>query len=244
MCENHTNIKFKILKWDYELLRGISKILKPQYPDEYHSIENIKRGNNGPAEITKFYVKKLLKELPPETFIGRERSMSNNGSNIKNIALYTRVAIEDQARVASHLERLRSYSKVRCWNIAGEYTDDGYSGANTNRPDYQRMFEEMDQWDGILVTRMDRIHRNYKNLVAMVVDLHKHNKEFISMTESFDTSILFRLAGKEKTMCEINHCSELDCPANDGKGSCRIDTCALIDPEKATEELEVLNAQG
>jgi len=34
---------------------------------------------------------------------------------------------------------------------------------------------------------------------------------------------------------EINHCSELDCPANQD-GSCKITTCILLDPKKAIEE--------
>ena len=43
---------------------------------------------------------------------------------------------------------------------------------------------------------------------------------------------------------EINHCSELNCKANDGQGSCRINTCALIDPESAIEELKVLEEEN
>jgi len=39
---------------------------------------------------------------------------------------------------------------------------------------------------------------------------------------------------------EINHCSEYHCKANDGRGSCRINTCALIDPERAIEEIKAL----
>lgn len=39
-------------------------------------------------------------------------------------------------------------------------------------------------------------------------------------------------------MCKINQCGELDCPANDGKGTCKITTCALIDPEQAILELK------
>ena len=56
-------------RWDYALLQGLSKCLKPQKPEDYHSIKNIKKGNNGATENTKKYVIKLLKELPPETFL-------------------------------------------------------------------------------------------------------------------------------------------------------------------------------
>ncbi|MFA5313023.1 MAG: recombinase family protein, partial [Methanomassiliicoccales archaeon] len=72
--------------------------------------------------------------------------------------------------------------------IGGEYTDEGFSGRNTNRPAYKRMMAEKDQWDVLLVLKMDRIHRNSTNFTLMMDDLRKWNKEFNSMQESFDTT--------------------------------------------------------
>jgi hypothetical protein len=45
---------------------------------------------------------------------------------------------------------------------------------------------------------------------------------------------LYNLMKEQK----INHCDEKNCQANDGQGSCRINTCALIDPQKAIIELK------
>ena len=108
------------------------------------------------------------------------------------VAIYTRVSTEDQAKegfsLDAQLEKLRSYCKARDWDIGGEYVDDGYSGRNVKRPAYTRMMEEMDKWDTLLVIKMDRIHRNSKNFMLMMEDLKKHGKEFVSMTESLDTS--------------------------------------------------------
>jgi len=107
-------------------------------------------------------------------------------------AIYTRVSTEDQAKegfsLDAQLDKLRSYCKARDWDIGGEYIDDGYSGRNERRPAYQRMFEESNNWDTILVIKMDRIHRNSKNFMLMMENLKKENKEFVSMTESLDTS--------------------------------------------------------
>lgn len=112
--------------------------------------------------------------------------------NTVRAALYTRVSTEDQAKegfsLAAQLERLRSYCEARGWVIAGEYVDDGYSGRNIKRPAYQRMMKEMDKWDVLLVMKMDRIHRNSRNFMEMMENLRKHGKEFVSMTESLDTS--------------------------------------------------------
>jgi len=107
-------------------------------------------------------------------------------------AIYTRVSTEDQAKegfsLDAQLEKLRSYCKARDWEIGGEYVDDGYSGRNVKRPAYTKMMDEMDEWDTLLVIKMDRIHRNSKNFMLMMENLKKENKEFVSMTESLDTS--------------------------------------------------------
>lgn len=111
---------------------------------------------------------------------------------MKKVAIYTRVSTEDQAKegfsLDSQLEKLRSYCRARDWEIAGEYIDDGYSGRDVRRPAYRRMMEEMDRWDILLVMKMDRIHRNSKNFMIMMEQLRQKDKEFVSMTESLDTS--------------------------------------------------------
>jgi len=107
-------------------------------------------------------------------------------------ALYTRVSTEDQAKegfsLDAQLDKLKAYCIARDWNVAGEFIDDGYSGRNIRRPAYSRLMHEMDSWDVLLVIKMDRIHRNSKNFMLMMEELKKHNKEFVSMTESLDTS--------------------------------------------------------
>jgi len=108
------------------------------------------------------------------------------------VAIYTRVSTEDQAKegfsLDAQLDKLRSYCKARDWVIGGEYIDDGYSGRNVKRPAYSKMMEEMDKWDALLVIKMDRIHRNSKNFMLMMEHLKKEEKEFVSMSESLDTS--------------------------------------------------------
>ncbi|MEF8848325.1 MAG: recombinase family protein [Candidatus Thermoplasmatota archaeon] len=107
-------------------------------------------------------------------------------------AIYTRVSTEDQAKegfsLDAQLDKLKAYCKARDWIITREYTDDGYSGRNTNRPAYKKLLKEIDDWDVLLVIKMDRIHRNSKNFMLMMEKLKQNDKEFVSMTESLDTS--------------------------------------------------------
>lgn len=110
----------------------------------------------------------------------------------KNVAIYVRVSTEDQAKegfsLDAQLDKLRSYCNARDWKIKSEYRDDGYSGRNIKRPAYSKMMQEIDEWDILLVIKMDRIHRNSKNFMTMMEYLKQKEKEFVSMTESLDTS--------------------------------------------------------
>ena len=108
------------------------------------------------------------------------------------VAIYTRVSTEDQAKEGFSLdaqrERLHAYCRAQGWTIAKEYVDDGHSGRDAKRPAYQEMMRDRDAWDKVLVIKMDRIHRNSRNFMEMMDDLREWGKDFVSATESLDTS--------------------------------------------------------
>ncbi len=107
-------------------------------------------------------------------------------------ALYCRVSTEDQAKegfsLAAQRERLEAYCLAKSWTVEKVYVDDGYSGRTDDRPAYQTMMREKDQWEILVVLKMDRIHRNSKNFTLMMERLRDWDKEFTSMQESFDTT--------------------------------------------------------
>ncbi len=106
-------------------------------------------------------------------------------------ALYARVSTEDQAvegfSLEAQMKKLEAYCRSEGWDISARYIDDGYSGRKTNRPEYQRMLKEIDEWDVIVVLKMDRIHRNSVNFTQMMDLLRKKNKDFVSVYDQFDT---------------------------------------------------------
>jgi DNA invertase Pin-like site-specific DNA recombinase len=114
------------------------------------------------------------------------------GDAYMRVALYVRVSTEDQAKegfsLDAQMKKLEAYCRSRGWTPAGHFIEEGYSGRNTNRPEYKRMMDSMDDWDVLLVMKMDRIHRNSVNFALMMEDLKRKGKEFISVHDKFDTT--------------------------------------------------------
>ena len=115
-----------------------------------------------------------------------------DGKGPLRAALYVRVSTEEQANegfsLDAQISKLRNYCKVQGWDVAAEYCEEGESGRNTKRPEYQRMMSESDTWDVILVYKLDRIHRNSMNFALMMEDLNRLGKDFCSVQDQLDTS--------------------------------------------------------
>lgn len=68
--------------------------------------------------------------------------------------------------------------------------DEGYSGGNTNRPDFQRMLKDAKnkRFDILICYRLDRISRNVSDFSNTIEVLNKYGIDFISIREQFDTT--------------------------------------------------------
>lgn len=71
-----------------------------------------------------------------------------------------------------------------------EFEDEGYSGKNTRRPQFQKMMREIEagNCNYLVCYKLDRLGRNIADLANMVETLNKQNVCFISIKERFDTS--------------------------------------------------------
>lgn len=70
------------------------------------------------------------------------------------------------------------------------YSDQGYSGKNTDRPDFQRLLKDIkaDKISKLYVYRLDRFSRSIADFGQLWNVLQAHSVEFVSVTENFDTS--------------------------------------------------------
>ncbi len=104
-------------------------------------------------------------------------------------AIYARQSIEKKNSISIEGQQ------EMCRNAAGEeevklYQDRGYSGKNTDRPDFQRLLKDIraGKISKIYVYRLDRFSRSIADFSQLWKTLQKHNVEFISVTENFDTA--------------------------------------------------------
>lgn len=70
------------------------------------------------------------------------------------------------------------------------YEDEGFSGKNIKRPEFQRMLKDAKdkKFDTLICYRLDRVSRNIADFAHLIQLLEKYNISFISVSEQFDTS--------------------------------------------------------
>lgn len=70
------------------------------------------------------------------------------------------------------------------------FEDEGFSGGNLKRPDFQRMMADVRKrkFKAIVVYRLDRISRNISDFTGLIDELSKLDVSFVSIREQFDTS--------------------------------------------------------
>ena len=70
------------------------------------------------------------------------------------------------------------------------YEDEGFTGANTDRPDYNRLVSDVtnNMLDVVICYKIDRISRNVLDFSSFFTSLSEHDVEFVSIKEQIDTS--------------------------------------------------------
>jgi site-specific DNA recombinase len=114
-------------------------------------------------------------------------------------AIYTRVSTEhglDQEfnSLDAQYEAASAYIKSQAhadWTlIRFRYDDGGYSGGSTERPDLQRLLEDIRarKIDVIVVYKVDRLTRSLADFAKLVELFDSHGVSFVSVTQQFNTT--------------------------------------------------------
>ena len=114
------------------------------------------------------------------------------------VAIYVRVSTSSQAEEGYSIDeqkaKLEAYCEIKDWKIYDTYIDGGFSGANTQRPELERLISDAKRKkiDIVLVYKLDRLSRSQKDTLFLIEDVFaKNDVAFISLQENFDTSTPF-----------------------------------------------------
>src|SRR5262249_36878416 len=70
------------------------------------------------------------------------------------------------------------------------YDDGGFTGANIDRPAFQRLLADVTagRVDVVTVYKFDRLSRSQLDFIQLLDLFHRHGVAFVSITQAFDTS--------------------------------------------------------
>ena len=108
---------------------------------------------------------------------------------MKRVLLYARVSTSDKGQNPEvQLADLRRYSTAREWHIVEELVDHGYSGGSDDRPALKQVMSmaRTRRADVILVTKLDRLARSLKHLVALLDEFGSLGIQFVSISDQID----------------------------------------------------------
>jgi site-specific DNA recombinase len=122
-------------------------------------------------------------------------------SSLKSVrcAIYTRVSTEhglDQEfnSLDAQYEAASAYIKSQAhagWSLVrSRYDDGGYSGGSTDRPDLQKLLDDIRarKIDVIVVYKVDRLTRSLADFAKLVELFDSHGVSFVSVTQQFNTT--------------------------------------------------------
>ncbi len=117
--------------------------------------------------------------------MNKKRQPSHQPSRV---ALYARVSSQMQTEgksIDAQLAEMREYAQARGWKIVAEYVDAGVSATRMDRPEFQRMLEDMKEgrFDIILVHDLSRLSRNVYDAFDIFAQLGQHGVGFASVKE-------------------------------------------------------------
>src|SRR3954463_9929210 len=125
--------------------------------------------------------------------------MKAPSAKLVRCAIYTRVSTDqglDQefnspdAQYEASSAYIKSQAHAGWTLIKARYDDGGYSGGSTDRPDLQKLLDDIRarKIDVILVYKVDRLTRSLADFAKLVELFDAHGVSFVSVTQAFNTT--------------------------------------------------------
>ena len=105
------------------------------------------------------------------------------------VAIYCRQSVDKKDSIS-----IEQQKTACCYLVGNEaytvFSDKGFTGANTNRPAFEKMIRSVKSGKikRVIVYKVDRISRSLMDFVSIYSLFEKHQVEFVSCSEQFDTS--------------------------------------------------------
>ena len=126
---------------------------------------------------------------------GGKKLVSN--STKYNVALYCRLSRDDELQgesnsIKNQKDILTQYAKENNLNIYDTYVDDGYSGTSFDRPDFNRMIEDIKakKVNMVIVKDTSRLGRDYIGFGEYIEKFFPQNQvRVVSIIDNYDSEI-------------------------------------------------------
>lgn len=124
-----------------------------------------------------------------------EDNHQKRDTKIYNTAIYVRLSREDERStesesIANQKDYLMGYVLEQGWNLVDIFVDDGYSGTNFNRPDFNRLIKAIESKKvNLVITKdMSRLGRDYIDTGYYIERYFpEHSVRYIALNDGIDT---------------------------------------------------------
>ena len=106
------------------------------------------------------------------------------------IAIYARQSVNKMDSISIETQIEECEKQLRKGEKASVYFDKGYSGKNTDRPEFQRLLEDirLGSISRVICYKLDRVSRSVLDFTMMMETFSRYKVDFVSCNEKFDTS--------------------------------------------------------
>lgn len=147
-----------------------------------------------------------------------------NGKDKKRLRCvgYVRVSTEEQAESGNSIDaqkrQIRRFCEMKAevngedWKLERIYKDEGesaYKKDGKDRPNFKEMMDDIDDWDCVIATRLDRLWRSMVGSIEWFRELNEHGKHCVVIDMDLNTKtvmgafvkdIIVRIAQLESEM--------------------------------------------